>query len=618
MVNLLNGYTTNLLFNIPETTLNFQGLTYYGGYFYAGYDIDSVGIGRIIKYDVKGNTIKTSPNLAIGHCAELGYRVSNGHIYIANGGGGNPTRIYEVDMETVTPYVVSDLNLESLGNSALLAIDNVNDKLIVHTAINDTGNPTFTICSFAGVIDNQFTIANQGVPQGLEYYDGYLYYYTNNKITILTEGGTIVNTITINGISGESEGITLIEDATNPFLVIGYNTANRLYIIENTNYTDAYALDFSSDHIVVPDSTNLLFGTGDFTFEVLVYPHSYVAEQTRIFDKNGSNYAFAIGTSGFSVWLGQWYVNSTQISLNTKSHLAVARKSGVLQFYLNGVLIGTYSNSYNVANAGNLYIGANGTLASGSMFDGIMDELRIWKVARNQAEIQANMNIELTGIEYGLSAYWKMNEGTGNTITDKTVNGNNGTITGAIWVAGLLIKNILKKGRRFAQFIGTLIGMGIERKYLYNEGNECIDLTGGWRESSNNTVGTATVDKSNNKIKTSVIGVEGTNSSCVCVTKNSIALTNYNKLYFNVKSCYTSYIGYTGKLCVTTIQNPAFINVDGTTGRIANYDVTIEAGAGLKSIDISALSGSYYIFVGTNEKNGITRHIEIDKIYLEK
>lgn len=43
----------------------------------------------------------------------------------------------------------------------------------------------------------------------------------------------------------------------------------------------------------------------------------------------------------------------------------------------------------------------------------------------------------------GLVGYWKMNEGTGATAKDQTPNANNGTITGASWVAGKILAKAL-------------------------------------------------------------------------------------------------------------------------------------------------------------------------------
>lgn len=63
----------------------------------------------------------------------------------------------------------------------------------------------------------------------------------------------------------------------------------------------------------------------------------------------------------------------------------------------------------------------------------IEDDVRIWNVARTQAQIAENMDTELVGNEPGLVGYWRFNEGAGPTAKDKTANANHGTITGAAY-----------------------------------------------------------------------------------------------------------------------------------------------------------------------------------------
>src|SRR6185503_974172 len=53
------------------------------------------------------------------------------------------------------------------------------------------------------------------------------------------------------------------------------------------------------------------------------------------------------------------------------------------------------------------YIGAG---SSPTNANAIIDEVRIWNVARTQREILDNMNHKLTGHEAGLASYWEMDE----------------------------------------------------------------------------------------------------------------------------------------------------------------------------------------------------------------
>ena len=66
-------------------------------------------------------------------------------------------------------------------------------------------------------------------------------------------------------------------------------------------------------------------------------------------------------------------------------------------------------------------------------FKGEIDNPSVWNRALTQSEIQNYMSCPPTGNEAGLVGYWNFNEGSGNTVTDLTSNGNNGTINGASW-----------------------------------------------------------------------------------------------------------------------------------------------------------------------------------------
>ena len=68
-------------------------------------------------------------------------------------------------------------------------------------------------------------------------------------------------------------------------------------------------------------------------------------------------------------------------------------------------------------------------------FDGDIDEVRIWNVARTSTEIQSNMNNELLGSETGLIGYFNFNHGVdcGNntgvtTLTDSSPTLNDATL----------------------------------------------------------------------------------------------------------------------------------------------------------------------------------------------
>lgn len=94
--------------------------------------------------------------------------------------------------------------------------------------------------------------------------------------------------------------------------------------------------------------------------------------------------------------------------------LAISRTSGRGQIYIDGIL-NTYFNSVNLGGitATYIYIGARGWENDGSgqvivdkFFNGSVDELRLWKLYKNESLVSENMNVSLGGTEKGLLAYY--------------------------------------------------------------------------------------------------------------------------------------------------------------------------------------------------------------------
>ncbi len=130
---------------------------------------------------------------------------------------------------------------------------------------------------------------------------------------------------------------------------------------------------------------------------------------------------------------------SNALSADQWTHVAGTYDGSVQRLYINGVEVASSSNSFTPAYDATqpLFIGEHPFGNIDRPFDGKIDEVRIWNVARSQTEILANMCKELNGDETGLVAYYKMTDGSGTTLTDNSTNSNNGTLTNmdnADWV----------------------------------------------------------------------------------------------------------------------------------------------------------------------------------------
>ncbi len=112
---------------------------------------------------------------------------------------------------------------------------------------------------------------------------------------------------------------------------------------------------------------------------------------------------------------------------NTWHHFALvsSKSRNYMRAYRDGVLDASNTTPGTfVRGAYDLYLGNNGVPHH---FVGVLDEFRIWNVARSQAQIQASMKGSVNGNEPGLLAYYNLDEGTGQATNDRSPNGYNGT-----------------------------------------------------------------------------------------------------------------------------------------------------------------------------------------------
>jgi hypothetical protein len=208
------------------------------------------------------------------------------------------------------------------------------------------------------------------------------------------------------------------------------------------------ALSFSSassQYVSVPHSSSINLGS-TFTIEAWV---NYSGGNRTIIDKGDYDFLWQLNPTGNN-YMGfynknsGWKYSTSAVSQNTWTHVAITLSGGTLTFYINGAASGTAavtaSQDGNAMNIGR----QQPTACQCNHFNGQMDELRIWDIARTQSQIQSNMNVSLSASSSGLVAYYKFDEGTGSSIADATINANNGTLQNTpTWVtSGVSLTNV--------------------------------------------------------------------------------------------------------------------------------------------------------------------------------
>ncbi|NNU43751.1 LamG domain-containing protein [Ramlibacter sp. B156] len=185
---------------------------------------------------------------------------------------------------------------------------------------------------------------------------------------------------------------------------------------------------------VTGPATNL---RNDLTLEAWIRPEAYATTWTPIALKGDEldrwGYELWLNNSGF-LWWGTRDAAGRQnivtaagsIQLDRWTHVAavIDRSAATpqLRVYLDGVLAasGAVRSSAGIDVSTPLYIGGSdpANRAVDTAFDGAIDELRLWSVARTQAQIIADRNAVPAAPVAGLSLRLPFDEGSGNTVAD--------------------------------------------------------------------------------------------------------------------------------------------------------------------------------------------------------
>ena len=255
--------------------------------------------------------------------------------------------------------------------------------------------------------------------------------------------------------------------ASSQIMLPAYHGVSAKQAVSSGGLNNALNFDGVNDYVSVNSSAALNI-TSNLSLSAWVYRNSS-GKYDCIIGKD--NYA---GNNGYSLWIydddkltlrfgnSRIYKSSTSIPSGTWVHVAGTFDGTNAKLYINGTLDSSYPASAPTSNSGGLYLGTPQDAVGNPLFNfsGTLEDIRIWNIALTQSAIQSSMNNELLGNEYGLVADYSFNQGiaggdnTGiSTITDKTANAFNGTLTNftkngasSNFVNGKFLSSIISSG----------------------------------------------------------------------------------------------------------------------------------------------------------------------------
>lgn len=174
-----------------------------------------------------------------------------------------------------------------------------------------------------------------------------------------------------------------------------------LFMPGPTNFVNVGDLDVPGDQLTV---------------EALIhYTGASVNIVSKHTDPSNVNYLLRIGsfeittTNGFANFGGVAAAGVTLVP-NRTYHVAATYNGQFLRYYVNGCLTGQMAWSGNMIQNNLLTAIGNQSSCQCEQFTGYIDEVRIWNVARTQAQIAANMlDLPTPTLQTGLLGYWKFN-----------------------------------------------------------------------------------------------------------------------------------------------------------------------------------------------------------------
>jgi hypothetical protein len=199
------------------------------------------------------------------------------------------------------------------------------------------------------------------------------------------------------------------------------------------------ALSFDGvDDYVMSSSTTPNNTLSEFTIEGYIRPNASTQSEKGMLQwatslTNATPFLnFKQDGTNLNIYVNGGYNLTTTLPLDIWSHVALVYTNSLYSLYINGSVVATYNGGLlNASSTAKIYLG-NG---NNGYWKGMLDEVRVWSVARTAKQISDYANIELVGSETGLMTYYNFNQGTADgsnsgvtTVTDRSTGGRTGTL----------------------------------------------------------------------------------------------------------------------------------------------------------------------------------------------
>ncbi len=285
--------------------------------------------------------------------------------------------------------------------------------------INRFGTGTFT-ANLTFTLNEDITSGQAAHPALIQ-----LYYRSGNGdgtwslIATAASADAVNNTATFNGITSFD----------GQYMVCFNSPPNTVGTALNFDGTNDYVNCGNASSLNIPGSITIEAWINADTWNANYWEGTIVSKETT----NFFGYTLRCGNNGILSFVvgagGAWHeIHSAPVMSTGRWNYVVGVYDGAtMSVYVNGVVEGLQSLSGAIGISTQSLLIGNSPGYPTRFFDGKIDEVRLFNVARTEAQIQSDMCNTLTGAETGLVSYWQFNNGSGTTLTD-VVASSNGTL----------------------------------------------------------------------------------------------------------------------------------------------------------------------------------------------
>ncbi|MCB0482883.1 MAG: hypothetical protein KDC83_15750, partial [Flavobacteriales bacterium] len=245
---------------------------------------------------------------------------------------------------------------------------------------------------------------------------------------------------------------------TTPSLYLQYEVSSEsekdtawieIQLIDVSTYAgmgNALELDGSNDRIIVAHDASL--NLNSFTAEAWFKTSQTAGAYKRILIKRAGtgsqNYSLTVHNGKPHVRMdasgGKQAEGTTLVNDGKWHHMAGVHNTSTneLILYVDGVEVAK-TTSVPDPLTGSLELSIGGTNGFSDNFEGKIDEIRIWGVAKTAQEIEDNFRIRANAADANLVAYYNFDENSGTSLSDISGNNLTGTLTnmsGSEWTSG--------------------------------------------------------------------------------------------------------------------------------------------------------------------------------------